>query len=53
MADYWKKQHSEKIGMEINEQKKMRPMELAYNKKVLQDMKLIGREQSDYAELQA
>ena len=51
MASYWRKQHEEKISLEINEQKKMKPMELAYNKKVLQEMRLISEEQSDYADM--
>ena len=51
MAEYWRKQHEEKISLEINEQKKMKPMELAYNKKVLQEMRLISEEQSDYADM--
>jgi hypothetical protein len=44
MAEYWRKQHEEKINLEIAEQKKLKPIELAYNKKVLQEMRIISEE---------
>ena len=52
MAEYWRKQHEEKISLEFNDQKKLNPKELAINKKVLKEMKLLD-EKSDYTDLVA
>ena len=41
MAEYWRKQHEQRIDLDIKDQMKFLPAEFAYNKKLLESLNIL------------